>query len=359
VSVMMARFQWDRDNRSLVLLLLLYVAINFPKWQQPVDDGWRALLAVPRLYFVLLLCVLSCAALMPRRDRLMGTRHDWLWVGGLALAFSVEVAVTLHHQRSLDRGFDVRITTSPDVLMVTDPVARQGEVDFIAMRTSGYVMGMIDGNGLRLNSADVDQLAQASATDAHLIEEDGVQPHIVSTSGIGSPSRLEVADAEFPVVSPDGRQLAYLRSRKGRNQMWLRTLRGPNAADAPITPSGVDVEEMTFLPDGSIVFSAFNNDRPPTLYLYRRDSLQTIDNSEARYPAASPDGKWLAYSRLDRGVWNLWLRNLVDGTERRITNADCNYIFPAWREDSKTLIYASDCGRALWFTALYSRPIAP
>jgi Tol biopolymer transport system component len=28
-------------------------------------------------------------------------------------------------------------------------------------------------------------------------------------------------------------------------------------------------------------------------------------------------------------------------------------ISPAWSPDSKTLVYASDCERALWFTALH------
>jgi len=66
----------------------------------------------------------------------------------------------------------------------------------------------------------------------------------------------------------------------------------------------------------------------------------------------SPDGRWLAYAELDHGNWQLWLLALPGGERRRLTNADCNAISPAWRPDSKTLIYATDCGRGVALTAL-------
>jgi len=117
---------------------------------------------------------------------------------------------------------------------------------------------------------------------------------------------------------------------------------------------------MTFLPDGSLVFSAAANDSRPALYrVSRAGDIQPFDNAETRYPAASPDGQWLAYSQLDGSVYHLWLRDLRDGATHRITSAQCNSISPAWQADSKTLIYASDCGRALWFTALYRQRVIP
>ena len=66
---------------------------------------------------------------------------------------------------------------------------------------------------------------------------------------------------------------------------------------------------------------------------------------------------WLAYSKFQDGNWNLWLRDLISGQTTRLTNAACNAVEPAWASDSKTVVYASDCGRALWFTALCRRHI--
>jgi Tol biopolymer transport system component len=80
----------------------------------------------------------------------------------------------------------------------------------------------------------------------------------------------------------------------------------------------------------------------------------------ARDPAVSPDGRWLAYSRVKSGAWNLYLLDLGHAAEpRRLTDAACNQLEPAWEPDSKTLLYASDCGRALGFTAICRRRVIP
>jgi Tol biopolymer transport system component len=72
-----------------------------------------------------------------------------------------------------------------------------------------------------------------------------------------------------------------------------------------------------------------------------------------RYPAVSPDGRWLAFSEEDTGAWQLGIMNLATGEEHRLTNGDCNSVTPAWYADSETLVYAMDCGRGLGLTALF------
>jgi len=72
----------------------------------------------------------------------------------------------------------------------------------------------------------------------------------------------------------------------------------------------------------------------------------------ARYPAASGDGEWLAFSCEQTGTWQLHAMNLRTRSQTQLTDADCNSVSPAWTSDSKSLIYASDCGRGLGLTAL-------
>jgi hypothetical protein len=67
----------------------------------------------------------------------------------------------------------------------------------------------------------------------------------------------------------------------------------------------------------------------------------------------------MAYSRLDQGVWNLWLRNQSNGSVRRIADVPCNQIQPSRESDSKTLRYGTDCGRSIWFTAVSRRKVVP
>jgi Tol biopolymer transport system component len=65
-----------------------------------------------------------------------------------------------------------------------------------------------------------------------------------------------------------------------------------------------------------------------------------------RYPAISPDGERLAFSRRESGSWHLFIRDLAAGREHRFTRGACNAMSPHW-ETPQTLVYVSDCGRGL------------
>jgi Tol biopolymer transport system component len=44
--------------------------------------------------------------------------------------------------------------------------------------------------------------------------------------------------------------------------------------------------------------------------------------------------------------------DLASRHQARVTDGDCNSVEPAWAADSRRIVYASDCGRALGRTAL-------
>jgi Tol biopolymer transport system component len=67
----------------------------------------------------------------------------------------------------------------------------------------------------------------------------------------------------------------------------------------------------------------------------------------------------MAYSHFEQGAWNLWIRDQRTGVTRRIADEPCNQIQPSWESDSKTLLYSTDCGRSLWFTAVARRIVIP
>jgi dipeptidyl aminopeptidase/acylaminoacyl peptidase len=167
---------------------------------------------------------------------------------------------------------------------------------------------------------------------------------------------IEVEDAEQPVVSSDGELLAFMREVKGRNSLWIRHLKGqPEAPDHQLAGPDYDVREASFFPDHRVVFSSRRDGRF-RLYLANPASA-TIEemsdpNCSARYPAISPDGRWIAFSCEQGGSWQLHSMNLQTGGQSQLTDGDCNCISPAWTLDSKNLIYATDCGRGLGMTAL-------
>ena len=360
VAILTSQLLREQNYALLAATLILYLGIGFPAWPHLASDSWGALLAVPRLYLLLLLCAVFYLSLSRGSTETGSFRVDRkIWVAAFAALFVVQLVATLHHQRGLYDRYNERISLPPEILSASAPAVHSDSVDFIAMGTEGYKLGIARYDGVHLTTSTSDQLSHTATREATWIEEARTQSNIVRVSEGGQQS-TEVTNAEHPAASPDGLWLAYLRSSKGKDSLWLRSLSIQSRPDVQVTSPDFDVEEMTFLPDGSLIFAAQEAGRDSELYQVNPgEAVRPLHISRARYPAASLDGQWLAYSLLDRGIWNLWLQNLRTGEKRRITSAECNDITPTWRPDSKTLIYATDCGRALWFMALNRERVLP
>jgi Tol biopolymer transport system component len=125
-----------------------------------------------------------------------------------------------------------------------------------------------------------------------------------------------------------------------------------------VTPPELNVYEAAFRSEDDYAFAAVSGTGWPRVYVVAR-GRSAVTIADARYPAISRDGRWLAYSHMEGGVWNLWLMDRDTGAARRIAEVPCNQLQPSWESDSKTLLYATDCGRSLWFTAVARRTVVP
>jgi Tol biopolymer transport system component len=166
-------------------------------------------------------------------------------------------------------------------------------------------------------------------------------------------------DAREPMVSADGKELAFVRDERGRGRLMVRGL-GESGVEETLTPQELNVYEGAFRSGVDYAFAAAEGVAWPKIYIVDRArgrSMVTI--ADARYPAISPDGRWMAYSHMESGVWNLWLMDRDTGATRRIADVPCNQVQPSWESDSKTLLYGTDCGRSLWFTAVAQRSVLP
>jgi hypothetical protein len=346
----------EREGRHLwgALLLLLYVTAGFVGGRAGGGEGWAVLLSVPRLYLLILLTVLACMVLLDHLS-LRGPRQDrTIWGFGLLAVLIFSVAVNLRHQRGLYADYEWRIPEPKDVFISAHPVSEGDAIQFVSLLRDGYHSAIAhDGMVTFSDTSDEDRLGIAAINREHWIEQVGRESTILSTRGD------DIRQAESPVISADGQWLAFLREDHGRARIWVRALERQDEADKPITPPDLNVLEMSFLPGGSLIFAATSGGRPALFLANQAGSVRPLDMDDARYPSVSPDGQWLAYSQLQGGNWNLWLRNLHNGQTERLTRASCNNTEPAWANDSRTLIYASDCGRGLWFSALCRRRVVP
>ena len=339
---------------AIAALLFLYVAIGYPGWKTIGAMAPWALFSVPRLYVVILLCLFAYWLLTLQKQGAGRDRDMWFWTGAFVLLMLSNTVSGLRHQSGLYADYQWRLPTPANMLQASGPATQNDEILFTAMTPLGYRTATQSSDGVDIDSGEVDQLAVTATSVERWTEEVGAE----STVASNVPGREVIRQAESPVVSPNGRWLAYLREEHGRNDIRLRTLDQPESRDRSLTPVEFNVLEMSFLPNGSLVFSAESHGEHPGLFLLDHTGpISSLGLEEARYPTVSPDGRWLAFSELQSGNWHLWLRDLHNGRTSRLTHADCNNVEPTWASDSKTLIYSSDCGRALWFTTLCRRRI--
>jgi Tol biopolymer transport system component len=102
------------------------------------------------------------------------------------------------------------------------------------------------------------------------------------------------------VISPDGNNIAYVRSAGGRQGLWVRQLAGTRPIElVPAGPFGF--WGITFSPDGQSVYYTLRGDKKPNGGLYAIPTLGgqpkwLLDNLDT-VVTFSPDGRRIAYYR--------------------------------------------------------------
>lgn len=350
--------QYFRLQRMRLASFLLFLGIGYPGWHTGPAKGLDVLLHVPRLWLLVLFLAVLYAALGARAMRSAGLRRESIaWGAGFALAAAFSIVSGLHHVRGLRQDDAFRIRTGGEALLLTAPHGDPAGLAAIAMVPNGY--RLLTTSGIRADAGH-DALALTTAGSIEWVEQAGQTSRLVSTSLSGRTSYEPVEDAESPALSADGTQLAFIREVRGSGQLYVRDRTGTPGTiplDRRLSPASANVYSATFLPDGSLLYAASVGGAP--VRIFKTGEPTALPLGEARFPAVSPDGHWLAYSHFGTGVWNLRLLDLGTGRTQAVAEASCNQVDPSWESDSHTLLYASDCYRALGFTALYRRRVLP
>jgi hypothetical protein len=274
-----------------------------------------------------------------------------------ALIFSVHSS--LHIERAVRQEYAYRLPLRTQAILTANPASQGTEVRDVAFTQSGYHLAWEDQDAFSLDPSADDDLSFAG-TSVDIWVERGLSPHSAIVN-LREPARSVVEHAREPMLSADGQSLAFVRDNAGRGQLMVRPgFRSEAAVEIPLSPLSRNVYEASFLSEKEYAFSAVEDGRPPQIYL--TDGMHAnapLSLGESRYPALSPDGRWMAYSHLEDGMWNLWVRDQRTGSTRRLADVPCNQIQPSWEDGSKTLLYGTDCGRSLWFTAVARRRVIP
>jgi hypothetical protein len=353
----------------LAALLVVYFAIGLPMPSLNKMMGPAVLLPLLRLPLMLAV-LLGIYALLWRVSSASDTSRDWAryaWAGLMAISVVFTALSTLHRERAVRQEYVYRVPLHAEGFLNADPQQTSAGVRYIAFTLNGYHLMTENRNEILADPSSEfldDDLSFTSGLEKVWPEHIWVERAMSSRSRIvdvRQPSRVVVEDAREPMLSADGKILAFVRDNHGRGRLMARRgFETSPVSDIALTPRSLNVYEASFLSQKEYAFSASEFAQPPQIYLHDAShALTPLALGEVRYPALSPNGQWMAYSHFAHGVWNLWIRDERTGATRRIADMPCNQIQPMWERDSRTLLYSTDCGRSLWFTALSRRKVIP
>jgi len=351
----------------------IYALIGAPMIRFPwaVPTGWQNLFFFPRLAWMTALGVLLLLILIPRSQESLQARFN---SKSVLLAAVVLIVLTVsgfvstqRHLTGQFENYSARIATTPGGLLASNPAVSAAGIVFTTMTPTGYAMRRQQ-NGVAVDMTEMggDWLhptvaEQADSAWAEQSTRDGSRVVRLELDSAGHAGRvaIDAEDAQEPVVSQDGQFLAFLRPVNGRNSLWVRKIATTGGTRElgearEIAAKDYNVHEANFLPDDRIIFSSKKSGRFALYVTAQSGDMEELrkPTCSARYPAISPDGRWIAFSCEQGGSSQIHVTDLDGNHDLQLTSTDCNSISPMWANDSKHLVYATDCGRGLGLTAL-------
>jgi TolB protein len=172
----------------------------------------------------------------------------------------------------------------------------------------------------------------------------------------GERTRLPSASIESsPVISPDGRSIAFVSDRRGVFDLWIQELRNgqPNGPPRRLTDHPGSVATPCFSADGK--WLAYHRVVPGAQV--QRDiwtvpasggaPAQSTDHAAAdTNPVYSPDGNRLAFISDRGGRSHVWVSELSEGrpvgNPVQITKGNQSDALPAWSGDGGLLAFLRD-----------------
>jgi len=164
---------------------------------------------------------------------------------------------------------------------------------------------------------------------------------IADTSG-KSHLATKFADAVYPDISPDGKQVVFARREANGTRFFLSIANTDSLSDYKdlVAPQGAEfnIYNPKFSPDGKkIAFSYFDGTKRK-IGIFENESWKSFNpenrGSDNRDPSWSADGKSIYYSSDETGIFNLYKKDLETGETKKTTNVLGGAFSPIEKKDS-------------------------
>lgn len=141
-----------------------------------------------------------------------------------------------------------------------------------------------------------------------------------------------------PVVSPDGKQIAFSTDRSGNPMVYIMNADGSNVRR--VTYAGKYNSSPSWSPDGKkLAFAGWESDHYD-IFVVNADGSGMIRISQAKKPngkwssnedpSFSPDGRFITFTSNRTGTNQIYIATADGAEERRVTFDTHNYFKPKW-----------------------------
>ncbi len=151
---------------------------------------------------------------------------------------------------------------------------------------------------------------------------------------------------QSPSWSPDGKRIAFVSDRTGREEIWIADERGRNLKQ--LSDIDCDKSSLAWAPDSKSLLWAGSDHKLRRVLVEdgKTDEMASSDVSNIATPQFSPDGKWISYSKQDSLLRShVYVMPIAGGAERKVEGED--FLMSAgakWTADGKKLLLLGGVG---------------
>ena len=258
----------------------------------------------------------------------------------------VTVRVDVQRNNQTDRAlFDVR---GGGVLVAQSPHnSEQGQLTWLDR--VGKQMGLIGSAGRIRNPA--------LSLDGKRLAFDLAEPgeHMVNiwtrdlVMGVVSRLSLEPTQTRAPVWSPDGKRIAFSSNRGDFSRPYAKNADGSGTEEQISDLGGRLVYVWDWSRDGKYLLMRKDNEVWSISLPSGKARPYLQAKWTVRLPHFSPDGKWVAYSTNESGIWEVYVSPFPEaGSKWLVSRGGGDQ--PKWRADGRELFYLSSGGKMMSVT---------
>ena len=210
-------------------------------------------------------------------------------------------------------------------------------------------LGMMACSGQRAQVAPSATTPQAASVVTTPNEADIPKP-VPGSFGLAGQARpdisrfLQVRIAGAPVLSPDGRMLAFRTDISGKPQLWTMATEGGSGWPTQLT-FGQSVVFHDWSPTGEWIIYGSDNDGNERVGFYlitpdgnRERELLPPSDAFRLFGGFSPDGKQIAYTIAEGEGFGIRVVDVATGVEREVLRTKSGTYVTAWRPDGAALV---------------------